>query len=736
MRGVLSHWLRSHCTPSKIARCAALLIAFLNSCVWLAKSSVAQFPSPELRALSPSFFAPGHEYLLKVASGKSMDETAELRFSHPDIEAQPKPGPARPFDDRPVFLEGEFRVTVPKSIAPGRYDVLSKGRFGISNTRSVLVAKNVVLLDQVAESYAKATPMEPNHIYSHRTSPRKTDFFKLHVTKGQSLRIRLIANSIDSRMLGRLAVSEIDGRVIKYAAGTPDSDACLSYRSSKTQDLIIQVRDLLYRGGPEFSYGLMVSDQEHSEFDWIDAIPTRLAQASTVDSVMIGGKTTPANHQDGSTPLAEKRLPVPGEAHGNFYRTSNSHFYTCQLQKDHPITVNVISQRASQSTDIQITMEQSAAKDSTAIPDPPTLWKPIASADDGPVLSDGVLDLRTNDPKLKFNPPVDGLYRIRVTDRDNGTLQEQNQKYRLSIEPSKPDWRLVAYLPAAHKDVNQTRPKGFNLRRGEAVTIRVFLVRDGINDSVRVNAVNLPVGLSCQPSWIAANQNQTDLTVIAADDAPPCEFELSIQGDREIDEKAPSRRATLAAAAWERDPQLAHATVRTVEKLTGCVVALDQCPVRITASMDTPMKVKKGDQIKVPISIARREGGKKKIVVRARDLPKGFRAGDLTIPADQDAAEWNVEVRPEAVEGTYTFWGQGETTVKVETNPQSLQRARQYRDDLKSKLDDEQFASQRESIQAALASAEADLVATEKRVAPRETTVFIPSSLITLSVVP
>ena len=282
------------------------------------------------------------------------------------------------------------------------------------------------------------------------------------------------------------------------------------------------------------------------------------------------------------------------------------------------------------------------------------------------------------------------------------------------------------------------------------MTIRVFAIRNQMTDPIEVKIPDLPPGLSCRPAWIASNQNQTDLIITAAADATGQWSTVQVQGtaiDGTVDQDEPDRNASApskpvpsirnakaATVVWEKDGSRPTAHTRLTDNLAIASSDLDVCPVTIDPASAAPITTAKGTKPKVLVKIQRREGSKDAIVLRAKNLPPGVKAGDLTIAADKSEAEWTIDVTGNTQPGTYTFWGQGETKVKFAVNPQSLTQATKRREDLKTMRADDSRSGEHTEIDKAIVEAEKQIETLKKQTAARDFTVYVPSSLITLVV--
>ena len=268
------------------------------------------------------------------------------------------------------------------------------------------------------------------------------------------------------------------------------------------------------------------------------------------------------------------------------------------------------------------------------------------------------------------------------------------------------------------------------------MTVRVFVVRDQMSAPVKVSVDNLPQGLSCPSAWIASNQNRTDLIISAAADAAAQTFALDIVGEIRSGDQTETRRANDATVVWEKDAHRPATFARLTGPLHVHVSDLDTYPLAIEpAADDDPIVSKKGTTINVPIKVSRSDLAKQDIILRAKNLPPGVKAADLTIPADKTEMQWPLEITGGANPERYTLWGQGETKVKFAVNPQATMRLIDYRDHLQSLRDDPTHADIHAKLDTAIAEADMQIEASKKQTAPRDFTIYVPTSLITLEII-
>lgn len=693
-----------------------VLVALLAMICMAGGNVDAQLPVIGLRALSQSFFAPGASYEVTIAEGANTEEVREFVFSHPGITATLLSGPARPLTKIEAPRYGSFSVTVAPDVPEGRYEVRAVGRFGISNPRSIVVQKEIRIVPSVGTDPSTATVLQLGHAHCRRVSPQRRDFYSFDAIAGKQYSIRVIAQAIDSRLIGAVSVADAKGQTLDSAIGSDHSDLHLTLTATDNGPLTVAVHDALFRGGAAYPYGLLVTEGIHRQPDLRPEFPKSISVV-TRDPVEVDETDVPIE------------LAVPACVEADFDSVSDTDQYLCKLSEGKPVLIEVVSDRIGQPTDARLIIDRSlvdAAGTQT--------WQRVATAEDGPNLSDSVIRLATGDPVLRFQPPEDGDYRITVADLDTGQSLGQRQRYQLAIGPPHQDWQLLAYHVYPHKDPKTSQPSGTHLMRGAATAIRVFVVRNQMSAPIRVSIPQLPPGLVCRPAWIAANQNHTDLLITATDQATTQHSPLQVVGEVTRDGQSETRQARAASVIWQQDGYRPIAHTRLTDPLKVASSDLDTCPLSIDPASQDVVVAKKGTKVTVPIKVTRREGGSEAVVLRAQHLPPGVSAGDLTIAKDKSEAEWTIDVRNNAAVGSYSFWGQGETKVKFAVNPQALTRETQYRDTLKTIRADPDRSGDHAEIDKAIAETEKRIEAIKKQVAARDFTVYVPMSLITLEI--
>lgn len=630
------------------------IVAAFFCATFFCASSYAQFNEPELRSLSLTGAQVGSSIELSVA-GTRLDEADRMHFSHPGLHATVKPG-----EPSPAY--GNFVVEVDKDVPPGRYDARVVGRHGVSNPRAFLVSELAnVRPASVSHDVKVPTPATGNSIV-HATSPATAiDYYTVRVdgsvdSANKTLRIELLAQRLDSRMIGQVKLLSPGGRVLASARGADDVDPTLVVENLDAGDYVIAVNDFLFRSGDDYHYQLAILDGQ--------------PRSSLCPSGQLGPESLTASIDMVFSQAAAKRvaspaqkIELPYEGTWTFASGHSENVFEFAATQGDQYSIEVFSQRLGEPTDARFLVQRIEVNEAGA-----TILHDVVRADDSYGINDGVLNASTRDPVALFVAPATASYRLTIQDLDVGDSISSHQQYVLRIAKPSPSFDLAAYRVFPHNDVNQVRPHGSKLARGGMETVRVMVIRrDGWAGAVRVSAEGLPPGVNCDSAIIAANQNQTQLTLIASDDAPAGIASIRVVGHS--DDDAIIRQATPVTIAVAKGGNREFTRVRIADELVIGVSDKDIAPVtlRLAAPATEPAKiaeVKKGETLNVAVTVTRRDGGADPITLRPKDLPPGVTAPEITIAGDKSDGTLVLTVTPTAVPGTYSLWSQGETKMK------------------------------------------------------------------------
>jgi hypothetical protein len=606
----------------------------------------AQFNEPELRSLSQTGAQSGSSIEL-TAVGDRLDEADRMHFSHPGIKATVKPG-------EPSTAYGNFVVLVDKDVPPGRYDAHVIGKHGVSNPRSFLVSDLPNVRPASISQNAKApTPAAINSIVHGLSTASAIDYYLVQLSSQSMLHIEIIAQRIDSRMIGHIKLLSPQGRVLASSHGADEVDPKIVVKDLVPGDYIIALNDFLYRGGDDFQYQVAIRDNETAINLGLDRNRAPESFTARHDGLQTDTDRT------ASTP---QKIELPYEDSWAFAVGHDANVFEFNAAQGDQYSIEVISQRLGEPTDARFVVQrmETDAAGTTSFHD-------ILRSDDSFAINDGVINLTTKDPTALFVAPVAATYRVTIQDVDVGDSMSARQRFVLRIAKPEPSFDLACYRLYPHNDLNQSRPHGSKLARGGMETIRVMAARrDGWTGPIKISVEGLPGGVTCESTMIAANQNYTQLTLVAADDGPGGIASIRVMGHSE--DNSIARQAIPMTHAVSKGGNREFNRIRVADEAVIWVSEKDIAPVtlRLAAQGTDPAgvaQVKKGETLNVAVTVTRRDGGQQPITLRPKDLPPGVTAPEITIAGDKADGTLVLTVTPDAAPGNYSFWSQGETNI-------------------------------------------------------------------------
>jgi WD40 repeat protein len=195
------------------------------------------------------------------------------------------------------------------------------------------------------------------------------------------------------------------------------------------------------------------------------------------------------------------------------------------------------------------------------------------------------------DSRLRFDPPADGEYRVRVNDaRGQGGL---NYGYRVTVRPPRPDFSV---------SFNPTAP---SVWKGGALPITVTADRrDDFDGPIQVRLENLSPGFSAPPSFIEAGQTSTTFAIFAEPSA--------------ANPDAKHAPLNLVATAMIDGKEVRHEANGALPKAAE--------PGDIVTTVTQPVvTLKPGQETRMLVKVERRNGFKGRIPLDVLGLPHGVR---------------------------------------------------------------------------------------------------------------
>ncbi len=248
-----------------------------------AAPATAQLPGARLYTVFPLGAEAGTTREITLG-GADLDDVAELRFSHPGLQARPKLQPAGPFDEGPQASPGVFELSVDEDVPEGAYEVWAVGRYGVSNPRQFVVSRGPESQEvEPNNERAQATPAPLETGFSGRIDGgADVDWFKITARKGERILIRCQAKSLDSRLDPAMTLFDGSGRELQTHRDASGHDLVLDLRAPADGEYFVKLHDFVYSGGGEYFYRLTASTRPYVDFVWPPVVVAGRRQAHTL----------------------------------------------------------------------------------------------------------------------------------------------------------------------------------------------------------------------------------------------------------------------------------------------------------------------------------------------------------------------------------------------------------------------------------------------------------------------
>lgn len=639
---------------------------------------LAQLPYSDMQQISPAMGRAG-ETVDVALSGSHLESVEGLRFNETRITSEPIRLAPDAFFPEGKVVPNRFRVALPADLKPGVYEVRSQGYFGLSTARPFMVlpadANEVVETGDLSRrESAMELPVETG--VSGRVDGQRIDWFRFAGKKDERLFIEVWGERLDSRLDGRLIVTDAAGRELESNRQHFGRDPFLDFIPPVDGEYFLGLSDILYRGGSEYFYRLLISRRPHIDFVFPPAgqqgqvgrytlfgrnLPGgSLGEGTTLDGkpletleVEIALPTEPTvpltfsadTPRQALLPAHEFRLPgsnavkigfasapvvieregadpvqtveAPCEIAGRFDADGDSDTFRFSARKGVTYWIETVSERLTVGSD-PVLMVSRVGRDAE---DGETLT-PVAENDDPPTFFSAnrhdATNADTNDAVLSFTADEDAVHEVRLI--NNLASGSVAHLYRLTIREAAPDFQLIT---TTEQNLTATNGRaGFPaaplVRRGGSIAYRVIAPRrDGFDGDIVVSVEGLPDGVSSDPLILSGGTDTGFLTATAAESAGGWSGPIRVVGRAQIDGKTVERDSRNASLVW------------------GFIFS-DNIRVRTRLDLETVLSVSAGEI--APALVEQAEPGKvwevemgQKLEIPVRLADRGARKGNLTV---------------------------------------------------------------------------------------------------------
>lgn len=739
----------------------------------LSPSSRAELPVLAIDAIYPPAVSTAHASPLKVTAGRFTQDIESLVFSHPMIRATLDEAPPLPLDSVPQKQYGNFTVHVDPSVPEGFYEVWGVGRYGISNSRSLLIVHAPVQPLPLGTDPSNPPEAQPGICYFGQM--KRNDRHAIRITSnGRWPRLSLVAAGIDSQTIPTWTLSDDQGHLLHQARSAGGQSlqwpaSIPTPAGNPPKELTLKLYDFLFRGGENFAFVLMVDPPENHPMcqPYPGLPPTAVAMDGLADWPRATASTEPPVPIMPSPPWQTSLLIQPNAPPPSLEFTPI---------ENQAYEVEVFSQVLDPSRDVRVVVDrpppppspqqwseiQQALQAAAGSPIDPAIQQRhdqyqarqsllgrdvVAIAEDGPISGTRAVRFASSDPLLII-PGGTASKNVRLTLFDLQLLDAKAQPTHaiVRVGPAIPRFHAIGHWTPDTNNPVAARTTGSLIARGGSCAMHLSVRRaGGMSAPITVSVENLPPGLSAPPVVLAPNQTEAELIFFADENASSWTGVVTpIARASASDSSSPPSnpppqewtvpvRATTIHLSASGDRGLPQS--RCSSQFLLKIVEQDVAPIQIRAGDGNAIQIPQGGTIPIPIRAVRRAGGEAKCILRPQNLPPKVTLAEFELAPNVNELNPEMKAATDAPLGESTIWFQVETTLKQALHPEAHSRTIAYRDRLQSMLADPSWVGDRPALEKTIAETNTRIEALAKEIAPRDFPTFLTTASLRVRVV-
>jgi hypothetical protein len=438
-------------------------------------------------------------------------------------------------------------IAVPPDAPLGYHTLRLATTRGISNLRMFCI-DDLPQVAEVATNRDRATPQElpVPCVVNGKVDAEKSTWFHISVNAGDRLSFDVLGRRLGSPIDPQISIYEAKSK--REVAHDNDAPGCqtdprLSHVFKQGGAYLIEVKDVLNRGGPDYFFRLRIGDfplatvpvpmaAQRGQKVVVEFAGPAVAGVKPVTltvpsdplatTVWVAPRGASGLHgwpvalavsdfpelveqEPNNEPAQANRIPVPGGMTGRFQVSDDTDYYIFSAKKQQKLTIEAQTLELHSPTLVYMVVRNAKTKAELAKTNPQA--NPPA------------------DQTIDFTPPEDGDYLLEV--QHLNYAGGPSEAYHLTIVPNRPSFELTAGI------------ERYDLAAGGFVAIVVNVKRVNYNGPIDLSVIG-PKGLSGTAA-IAAGQPAGVLLVKAAPDLPLGPYLLTVVGEATID-KEPVRQ--------------------------------------------------------------------------------------------------------------------------------------------------------------------------------------------------
>jgi hypothetical protein len=503
------------------------------------------------------------------------------------------------------------RIEVPADTPVGWYPFRLATLHGASNLRVFCVDDLPQIVGAGAnrsKTTAQAIPV-PCAVHG-AVNAEQGDYYKFSVKAGQRLSFDCLARRLGSAIDAYLYVYDAKGtRELAFDNDSPgcQTDPRISYTFKEAGEYLLEVKDVLNRGGSEFFYRIRIGDFPLATTP-VPMAAKRGARArisfagpavegaapvvvdapndAALNVLWVSPKSAAGLHgwpvplalsdhdeavemEPNNDPKSANRIAVPGGISGRFQQSDDTDYYVFAAKKGQKLAIEAHTLEYYSPTLVHMVLKNARTAAEIAKSNPQVA--PPA------------------DQRIDFTAPDDGDFLLEVTHLH--FAGGPSESYRITVRPAAPGFDVV--LPNER----------FDVAPGGAAAIPVQIVRKGYTGPIELSTRGRP-GLS-GTATIKAGKNAAILLVVAKTDLPMGAYQFQILGKATIDKQTIVQAAGAKAKVVQALNGLAYPPMH-LQSFVALAVK-ERAPFTLAIKMDPPEGVP-GGKANVVITATRDPG--------------------------------------------------------------------------------------------------------------------------------
>jgi hypothetical protein len=551
-------------------------------------------------------------------------------------------------------------LEVPKDAPLGFHSLRLATTRGMSNFRLFCLDDLPQVLEtdgNHTKATAQAVPVPC--VVVGRADAEVSDFFKVSVRAGQRLTFEVLGRRLGSAFDPQLTLFDArTGREMPagHSNDAPglQTDPRLTYTFKEAGDYLVEIRDVMYRGGPDFWYRLRIGDfpcatapvpmaaRRGSKVtvgfagplvDGVAPVEVTVPSDPAAASVWVAPRAVNGLHgwpvalaisdldetveqEPNNDPAKANRVPVPGAVTGRFQESGDIDHYVFTAKKGQRLIVEAQTHELGSPAEVYLVLKDAKGGQLAAT-------NPAQA------------------PRLDFTAPADGDYTLGV--EHLLYWGGPAETYRITFQPYEPGFSVS--LAADRLDVPP----------GGTVLVPLLAARRDYTGPIEVSVTD-PAGVHGQATLVnpakplPANQPAGQLFLTAAADLPPGPLSLRLQAKATVNGKPVVEYVNVRAAVSQALANLPYPPPPVLTQIGLAVTA--KPPFTLAARLDQPEGVR-GVPVALTVTAKRAAGFAEEIALSPVGLPPNVAAALKNIPKGQSEIKVQLNAAANAALGQF-----------------------------------------------------------------------------------